>query len=76
MLGRLFFSLVLVAATAHAQSMPSAPLYQLPDGSLRVVGTDSFRYLLEHVDAIFAQTHPEVRFTLDLKGGYIAMPAM
>jgi phosphate transport system substrate-binding protein len=76
MLGRLFFSLVLVAATAHAQSMPSAPLYQLPDGSLRVVGTDSFRYLLEHVDAIFAQTHPEVRFTLDLKGGYIAMPAL
>jgi phosphate transport system substrate-binding protein len=70
MLPRLTLALCLLLTSARAQS------YTLPDGSIRVVGTDSFRFLLDRIDPLFQQSHPGYRFTLDLKGGYIAMPAL
>lgn len=50
--------------------------YVLPDGSIRIVGTEYVRSIVAELDALFARTHPGLRFTLQLRGTSTAIPAL
>lgn len=58
-----------------AQSAPDAR-YLLPDGSIRIVGTEYVQGIAEALDALFIQSHPGLRFTLQLRGTGTALPAL
>jgi phosphate transport system substrate-binding protein len=53
---------------------PSDARYLLPDGSIRVSGADHAKFILEGFGALFGQSHPAVKFTLDLKGTTTGIP--
>lgn len=47
------------------------------DGSIKIVGADHARFVIEGFNALFVQTHPGMKFNLDgLKGTTTAMPAL
>jgi len=51
--------------------------YVAADGSIKIVGADHARFVIERFNALFVQTHPGVRFNLDgLKGTTTAIPAL
>ncbi|MFM0757296.1 PstS family phosphate ABC transporter substrate-binding protein [Paraburkholderia strydomiana] len=45
-------------------------------GAIQVVGNDGMESLLDGFNALFAQTHPEIRFKMYLKGSSTAIPAL
>jgi phosphate transport system substrate-binding protein len=49
-------------------SVPKDAPYLLRDGSIRIVGNDGMKAMLERFNALFAQTHPGFRFTMLLEG--------
>ena len=82
----LFSATVTAATTVPAPELPAyqaqkvaAPKdarYVLPDGSIRINGAEHAQFMLDHCNALFVQTHPGFKFTLDLKGTTSAMPAL
>lgn len=48
----------------------------MPDGSIRIIGTSAMQFMLQGFDDLYTRTHPGTRFTLQLKGGYIALPQL
>ncbi len=53
------------ACFAMAQDVVTStrpPGYMLPDGSVRIVGSAAMKGIVAKLDALFAQTHPGVRF--------------
>lgn len=50
--------------------------YRLPDGSIQIVGTEYVQSAVEALDALFAASHPGLRFTLRLRGTGTAVPAL
>ena len=76
--------IVVDAALPAYQPQPVAPpkngrevRYVAADGSIKIVGADHARFVIEGFNALFVQTHPGVRFNLDgLKGTTTAMPAL
>jgi phosphate transport system substrate-binding protein len=50
--------------------------YVLPDGSVRIVGTEYVQPMVEALDALFAKSHPGIKFTLQLRGTGTAIPAL
>ena len=52
---------------------PKDATYLLPDGSIRIVGAQGMDVALKNLNALFAQSHPEAKFTLDLKGAATAI---
>jgi phosphate transport system substrate-binding protein len=77
--------LAALAAPANAplpayQPHPAAPApdaaYRLADGSIRIVGTEYVQGIAEALDALFVQSHPGLRFTLQLRGTGTAVPAL
>jgi phosphate transport system substrate-binding protein len=68
------------ASMPAARPQPAAPApdanYVLPDGSIRIVGTEYVQPMVEALDALFAQSHPGTRFTLQLRGTGAAIPAL
>lgn len=50
--------------------------YLLPDGSIQVVGTEYVRSIVAELDALFAKSHPGVKFSLQLRGTGTAIPAL
>jgi phosphate transport system substrate-binding protein len=48
----------------------------LPDGSIQIVGTDAMQAILTGFNTLFAQTHPGFKFSMKLKGGYVALPEL
>lgn len=57
------------------QPAPDAS-YILPDGSIRVVGTEYVQTIVGELDALFVKTHPGLRFTPQLRGTGTAIPAL
>lgn len=55
---------------------PAGAGYVLPDGSVRIVGTEVLEETIERLNARFAETHPGVKFAPSLKGTSAAMPAL
>jgi phosphate transport system substrate-binding protein len=55
---------------------PPQARYLLPDGSIRIVGTEYVQGIVEALDALFIQTHPGLKFTLQLRGTGTAIPAL
>jgi phosphate transport system substrate-binding protein len=47
--------------------------YLLPDGSIRIVGAQGMDVAFKNLNALFAQSHPEAKFTMDLKGAATAI---
>lgn len=47
--------------------------YLLPDGSIRIVGAQGMDVAFKNLNALFAQSHPAAKFTLDLKGAATAI---
>lgn len=46
------------------------------DGALRIGGAEHVQFIVERFNALFAQTHPGVRFAVDGKGTSSAMPLL
>ena len=57
------------------QPAPDAS-YLLSDGSIQVVGTEYVEAIVAELDALFARTHPGLKFTLQLRGTGTAIPAL
>jgi phosphate transport system substrate-binding protein len=66
----------LPAYTPQQVAAPRDAGYVLPDGSIRVVGTEVIAEALERLDARFAELHPGVKFAASLKGTSAAIPAL
>jgi phosphate transport system substrate-binding protein len=49
-------------------SVPQDASYVMRDGSIRIVGNDGMRAMLERFNELFARTHPGTRFTMLLEG--------
>src|SRR5882724_5319374 len=47
--------------------------YLLPDGSIRIVGAQGMDVAFKNLNALFAQSHPEAKFTMELKGAATAI---
>lgn len=56
-----------VAAPAHGRYIDA-------DGAVRIAGADNARVIVEGFDALFAKTHPGVKFSLGLKGTGTGIP--
>ena len=54
-------------------SHPKDAGYLLPDGSVRIVGAQGMDVAFKNLNALFAQSHPEAKFTMDLKGAATAI---
>jgi phosphate transport system substrate-binding protein len=50
--------------------------YVLPDGSIQIVGTEYVQSIVGELDALFARTHPGLKFTVRLRGTSTAIPAL
>jgi phosphate transport system substrate-binding protein len=48
--------------------IPADASYLRPDGSVYIVGNDGMEDLLNHANAVFTKAHPEIKFTMLLKG--------
>lgn len=48
--------------------VPQGAPYLMRDGSIRIVGNDGMKAMLDGFNALFARTHPGVRFTMLLEG--------
>lgn len=57
------------------QPVPDAS-YVLTDGSIQIVGTEYVQSIVGELDALFARTHPGLKFTLRLRGTSTAIPAL
>ena len=55
---------------------PDGAGYVLPDGSVRIVGTEVLEEVIERLNARFAETHPGAKFAPSLKGTSAGMPAL
>lgn len=72
----------LAAARAQLDGLPARPVpagsadYRNADGSLAIIGSDTLIALFPDLLRGFAATDPAVRFTTDLRGSSIAMPAL
>ena len=66
----------LPAYQAQPATPPKGAGYVLPDGSIRIAGTEVMTTLIESINARFAQTHPGTKFVLNLKGTSTAIPAL
>ncbi len=85
-----FAALLLFAAGSRAASVdPALPRYEpraieisrdasyvTPEGAVAVVGYNDMREIMEALVARFSAAHPEVRFTLDLRGTRFAPAAL
>jgi phosphate transport system substrate-binding protein len=60
----------------HQVVPPAGAGYVLPDGSVRIVGTEVLEEAIERLNARFAETHPGIKFAPSLKGTSAAMPAL
>jgi phosphate transport system substrate-binding protein len=49
-------------------SIPADATYVQPDGAVYIVGNDGMEEMLEKFNALFARSHPEIRFRMLLKG--------
>jgi phosphate transport system substrate-binding protein len=78
-----------MAATALPKVDPSIPAYHpkpvpqphdrsyiMRDGSIRILGFDDMAGMVGRWNALFASTHPGIRFTPILKGNGTAIPAI
>ena len=52
------------------------PSYTDASGAIQIIGNDGMATLLQGIDALFAKTHPDMRFKLYLHGSSTAMPAL
>ena len=50
--------------------------YVLPDGSVRIVGTEVLEEVIHGLNARFSETHPGAKFAPSLKGTSAAIPAL
>ncbi|MBV9082220.1 MAG: substrate-binding domain-containing protein, partial [Acidobacteriaceae bacterium] len=66
----------LPAYQPHAVGIPRHLPYVLPDGSIRIVGTDGMKNILAGFNALFIQSHPGFKFVMQLKPGYVALPEL
>ena len=64
------------ASTPPPVPFPTKATYITPDGAIRIIGTDSMRFMLERANAIFIASHPLFRFHMELKGGYVSLPGL
>ena len=55
---------------------PSSAGYLLPDGSVAIVGYNDMNEILARLNAIFIQSHPGVKFKMQLRGTATAAPAL
>ena len=59
------------------QATPQAGAgFVLPDGSVRIAGTEVMTTLIQSLNARFIETHPGTKFALSLKGTSTAIPAL
>lgn len=56
------------AYVPQAVDVPQSAPYLMRDGSIRIVGNDGMKPMLERFNALFVRTHPGFRFTLLLEG--------
>ncbi len=47
--------------------------YLLPDGSIKIIGAQGMDVVFENLNALFMQSHPEAKFTMELKGAATAI---
>src|SRR5438067_3588925 len=57
----------------HAYTHPKNAGYLLPDGSIRIVGAQGMDVAFKNFNGLFARSHPEAKFTMDLKGAATAI---
>jgi phosphate transport system substrate-binding protein len=83
LLSSLLYILVSIpSVSGHAATPESSALRQPPanytdaSGAIQIVGNDGMESVLEGFNALFAQTHPELRFKLYLRGSSTAIPAL
>lgn len=55
---------------------PKAISYVLPDGAIRIVGTNTMETILRGFNERFTQTHPGFKFSMQLKKGLMAIGAI
>src|SRR5487761_1888913 len=56
------------AYRSKAVARPNEAGYVLPDGSIQIIGCREMSGIIRRLDALFAKSHPGVRFTLDSRG--------
>lgn len=70
------------AVSAHAAEQEGNDLRHPPanyidgSGAIQIVGNDGMESVLDGFNALFAKTHPDLRFKLYLKGSSTAIPAL
>jgi phosphate transport system substrate-binding protein len=56
--------------------LPKDERYVLPDGTIRIVGTNTMETILRGFNERFTQTHPGFKFSMQLKKGLMAIGAI
>lgn len=64
------------ADVAQPAGVPAGAPYLMRDGSIRVVGNDGMKPMLERFNALFVRTHPGFRFTMQLEGSSTGIGAL
>lgn len=62
------FESVTSAYAAQPARVPEGAPYVMRDGSIRIVGNDGMKAMLERFNELFTRTHPGYRFTMLLEG--------
>ncbi|QHJ00338.1 phosphate-binding protein [Xylophilus rhododendri] len=68
-----------LASGLHAQTLfqpPADASWVLPDGSVSIVGNDGMETLVQDLNRLYADTHPGVRFRVNMNGSSTGMPAL
>jgi len=57
-------------------TLPADAAYVLRDGSIRIGGAEHAQVMIDGFDALFAQSHPGFKFTVQLKGTTTGLPLL
>ncbi len=54
-------------------TLPKNATYLQPDGSIRIIGAQGMDVAFKNLNALFTQSHPEAKFTMELKSAATAI---
>lgn len=57
-------------------ALDSTASYVLADGSIAIIGNDGMETLIKPFNELFQQSHPDIQFTITMRGSATAIPAL